>query len=144
MRIVGNWFVCTDGVARPAILVEVGGGAGLIQEHFLIDSCADSTVLSHSLVAQLQLPTQSPPAGLALKGVSGTSPFVVVATHLELPRDDGGTTIIRGTFAGFTDPAATDLSILGRDVLDLFDVILSRRRDQILLLGGIHAYQIIP
>ena len=49
---------------------------------------------------------------------------------------------VRGEFAGFTDPTATDLSILGRDVLDHFDVLISRRHNEILLLAPRHRYRI--
>jgi hypothetical protein len=50
--------------------------------------------------------------------------------------------LMRGEFAGFTDPTATDLSILGRDVLDHFDVLISRRRNEIWLLAPRHGYRI--
>jgi hypothetical protein len=49
---------------------------------------------------------------------------------------------VRGEFAAFTDPTATDLSILGRDVLENFDVITSRRSSAVLLLAGNHRYLI--
>ena len=49
---------------------------------------------------------------------------------------------MRGEFAAFTDPSATDLSILGRDVLNHFDVILSRRRNEVLLLAPNHQYRV--
>lgn len=49
-----------------------------------------------------------------------------------------------GTFAGLLDPTASDSDILGRDVLGIFDVIVSRPRDQVLLLHPPHAYQITP
>jgi hypothetical protein len=80
---------------------------------------------------------------LALQGIGGASDFVVVATTLELTREDGVPVRVSGTFAAFTDPTATDLSILGRDVLEHFDVIVSRRRNQVLLLAGNHRYQVI-
>ena len=60
---------------------------------------------------------------------------------LELTRDDGGPAHIRGEFAAFIDPTATDLSILGRDVLYHFDVILSRR-NEVLLLAPNHQYRV--
>lgn len=143
MRIVGEWFVCDDGVVRPTVRVRVAGATGAyIREYFLVDNGADSTALSASLTTQLQLPAQPPPPGLSLQGISGASPFVVIATSLQLARDDGGWATIRGTFAALTDPTATDLSILGRDVLDHFDVIISRRRNEVLLLGGNHHYQV--
>jgi hypothetical protein len=82
------------------------------------------------------------PPDVSLKGIGGSSPHVVVFTVLEFTRDDGGPARVRGEFAAFTDPTATDLSILGRDVLDNFDVITSRRRNAVLLLAGNHQYQI--
>jgi hypothetical protein len=63
---------------------------------------------------------------------------------LELTRDDGVPATIRGEFAAFIDPRASDLSILGRDVLDNFDVIISRRRDEVLLLAPNHHYHVSP
>ena len=38
-------------------------------------------------------------------------------------------------YAAFTDPSATDLSILGRDILNWFDLILGRQRKEVLLLA---------
>jgi hypothetical protein len=143
MQIIGEWFICTDSVARPTLLVKVAGAVGVsVTERFLLDIGADATVFSASLIGNLNLPTQPTPAKLSIQGIGGTSPGVVVATQLELPRYDGGPATVGGTFAAFTDPAASDLSILGRNVLDQFDVILSRRRNEVLLLAGNHQYQI--
>jgi hypothetical protein len=61
---------------------------------------------------------------------------------IEFMRDDGTPIRVRGTFAGFTDPGATDLSILGRDVMDNFDLIISRQRGEIVLLAPSHQYRI--
>jgi hypothetical protein len=66
----------------------------------------------------------------------------LVTTALEFTRDDGSAVRVRGDFAAFTDATATDLSILGRDVLDNFDVITSRRRNAVLLLAGGHQYHV--
>jgi hypothetical protein len=144
MRVVGEWLVCQDGVTRPAVQAVASGIDGNRHiEYFLIDSCADSTVLSAVLLGKLQLPAQPPPPDLSLQGISGNSPFVVVSISLELTRDDGNPAYIRGTFAAFTDPHSSDLSILGRDVLNNFDLILSWRRKQVLLLAGNHDYQVL-
>ncbi len=51
---------------------------------------------------------------------------------------------MRGEFAAFTDPSAADLSILGRDVLNWFDLILSYPRKEVLLLAGDHHYRVDP
>ncbi len=69
---------------------------------------------------------------------------MLLTTILELTRDDGSPAHIRGEFAAFIDPNASDLSILGRDVLYHFDVILSRRRNEILLLAPNHQYRVEP
>jgi hypothetical protein len=61
---------------------------------------------------------------------------------MELTRDDGKPVSIRGEYAGFTDPTATDLSILGRDVLSNFDLIFSRRRNEIILIAPNHQYKV--
>lgn len=86
--------------------------------------------------------SEPPPVGLGLHGIGGHAGFVVVQTIVELTRDDGVPAIVRGQFSAFTDPRASDLSILGRDVLDNFDVIISRRRNEGLLLAPNHHYQV--
>ena len=143
MRIVGKWHTCDDGIARPIVETSVLSATGQgVFERFLVDSCADCTVLSAHLLQQLGLTGKAPPAGLSLKGISGAGTYVVVHTVVEFLRADDGPTRVRGEIAAFTDPTATDLSILGRDVLNHFDVVLSRRRDEVLLLAGDHHYHV--
>jgi hypothetical protein len=74
--------------------------------------------------------------------VGGTQAFVVLRAPLTLYAEDGSPARIQGDFAAFTDPAAADLSILGRDVLDHFDLIVSRRRNEVLLLAVNHDYRV--
>ncbi|HKI33658.1 MAG TPA: hypothetical protein VKA46_17520 [Gemmataceae bacterium] len=69
---------------------------------------------------------------------------MLVRTTLTLAADDGSPARIQGDFAAFTDPAATDMSILGRDVLDHFDLIVSRRRNEVMLPAMNHRYQVEP
>jgi hypothetical protein len=143
MLIRGEWLQHDDGILRPILRVKVLSGFGtLIPANFLIDSGADSTALSEALWKRVQLPSQPPAPELGLSGIGGKASFVVISTVMELLRDDGGVARVRGDFAAFTDPAATDLSVLGRDVLDNFDLILSRRRNEVLLLTSYHHYQI--
>ena len=70
--------------------------------------------------------------------------YVQIEANLSLRRLDGGIATIQANFAAFTDPKATDFSILGRDVMDHFDVIMSRRRDEIFLLASPSRYDIHP
>ena len=62
---------------------------------------------------------------------------------LEFLRDDGELARVRGRYSVFADPAASDMSILGRDVLDNLDVILSRPGDEVLLLSQSHQYRVV-
>jgi hypothetical protein len=143
MRIVGEWLECDDGITRPAVRAQVLNVDGqFVADRFLVDSGADRTAFSADLLRDLRLPSERSTSIVALMGVGGTTSFVLVSTAIELTRDDGGPATIRGAFAAFTDPRATDLSILGRDVLDNFDVILSRRRNEVLLLAPNHQYHV--
>ena len=145
MRIEGEWFRSEDGVSRPAIELDVHDrGGGLQRARFLIVSGSDRTVLNSPLLRRLGIPEDPLPAGFRVVGIGGAATAVVVRTTLEFFSSDGRPAVVRGEFVAFTDPRATDLSILGRDVLDNFDVILSRRRDEVLLLTGNHRYQVSP
>ena len=77
----------------------------------------------------------SEPTGSILRGIGGVGESVIVKTVVILTRDDGGEVFMRGEFAAFTDRSSTDISILGRDVLNHFDLILSRRRQRGLAAG---------
>jgi hypothetical protein len=143
MRIVGEWYVCTDGVSRPVVTVYATDAAGAeVEARFLIDTGADSTVLTADLLAVLGLPTSAPPAGFVLTGVGSSPAFVVVQTTLTLYADDRSPARFQGDFAAFTDPASADMSILGRSILDTFDLIVSRRRNEVLLLAVNHQYRV--
>jgi hypothetical protein len=143
MLIAGEWHICDDGVARPTVQAKIQGADGAFHiEIFLVDPCADRTVLSATSLLKLAIPASAPPAGVALQGIGGSSAHVLINSVLEFTRDDGGPVHVRGEIAAFTDPAATDLCILGRDVLNNFDVILSFRRNEVLLLAPNHEYHV--
>lgn len=143
MLIAGEWRVCDDGVTRPGIRAKAQDVSGtFLAEFFLIDTGADRTVFSAELLSKLNLAPAEGRPGMALQGVGGTSGFVEVTTAIELTQLDGKPAHVRGNFAAFTDPSATDLSILGRDVLNNFDVILSRRRNEVLILAPNHQYRV--
>jgi hypothetical protein len=145
MRIVGEWFVCPDGALRPVCKGYAADAAGIEhEERFLVDSGADATVFTAGFVQRLGLPSQAFPAGVGLSGLGGAQASVLVRTTLTLYADDGSPARIQGAIAAFTDPAAADMSILGRDVLNHIDLILSRRRNEVLLLAANHGYQIQP
>lgn len=143
MIIAGEWLLCLDGVTRPMVRAAVQAADGGLHDFlFLIDSGADRSVFTASVLQHLNLLAVPQPPDYRLEGVGGSSAFILVRTVIELTCGDGRPARIRGEYAGFVDPAAADFSILGRDVLDNFDVIQSRRRQQILLLAGDHQYQV--
>jgi hypothetical protein len=124
--------------------VEVARADGSLEdERFLVDTAADRTAFSAALLKKLRLLGNHAPLRVILEGIGGASPHVEVTTVLELRRSDGQVARVRGDFASFTDPSATDMSILGRDVLNNFDLIASRRRNAVLLLAGNHQYQVV-
>ncbi|MGP0063908.1 MAG: hypothetical protein ACLQGP_09970 [Isosphaeraceae bacterium] len=113
-------------MTRPVVRAKVQAVDGAFHEdEFLIDIGADRTVFSTFLLRKLGFPITPSPEGLVLEGVGGGCGFVAMKTVVELTHDSGGPARIRGEFAAFTNPTATDLSILGRDVLNCFDLIVS-------------------
>ncbi len=144
MRIVGDWFQYEDGESRLILRAKVQTGSGtMIAEQFLVDTGADRTVVSAALLYQLALPVESAPPEERIVGIGGAAPYVIIEGLMELTRDDGGPAIVRGRFTAFTDPSASDVSVVGRDVLNNFDVIVSRPNNEVLLLAPRHCYQIL-
>jgi hypothetical protein len=145
MRIIGQWLACEDGITRPTLRAEVQTSAGTLQfDEFLIDCGADRTVFSGSLLKELGFAPTPAPEGLTLEGIAGNCAFCVVKTVVVLTCDDGCVAHLRGQFAAIADLETTDLSILGRDILNHFDLILSRRRNEVLLLASNHQYRVEP
>jgi hypothetical protein len=141
MQIIGHWWQGDDGIARPVIEVNVLGADGTLHsDRFLVDSGADCTALSAAFLERLRLPTRAPVSHQALQGIGGHGDYVLLSTALEFTNDSRGVTRVRGDVVAFVDTSASDMSILGRDVLNNFDLILSRRRNEVLLLAPNHRY----
>ncbi len=143
MRIEGEWLLCTDGITRPFVRVQVPDAQGnLVSDTFLVDTGADRTVFTSSFLQALQIAV-TPVLGLNLAGVGGQSGYVEFSTYLEFRRADGGTIRVNGRFCGFTTPTAIDMNLLGREVFSFFDVIVSWQRKEVLLLAPPSQYQIV-
>ena len=141
MRISGLWYLCDDGIVRPVIRGEVQAADGTwMKVPFLVDTGADRTVFSADILNALHLqPINSPDR---LGGVGGIADSVGVKTQIRLTQDDAGKAVFKGQFAGFTDPEALDMSVLGRDILNLFALIVDQPADTVCLLGQKHFYTI--
>ena len=141
MLISGRWSQCDDGVVRPVIEAEVLAADGSwLPVELLVDVGADRTVFTAGVLAILALPQLPSPQQLG--GVGGAASTVTVATHLRLSLGGGATIAFQGSFAAFTQADALDMSVLGRDIMNLFAVIVDRPADVVCLVGQGHRYWI--
>ena len=141
MRINGEWLQCDDGDIRPVIRGELLGNDSDWRElELLIDTGADRTLISATVLGDSQLPHL--PQVVPVGGLGGLADTVVVQSQLRLTRDDGTKFLIRGSFAACTQVEALEMSVLGRDVLDHFTLIVDRTEELVVLLAGHHSYSI--
>jgi hypothetical protein len=141
MLISGRWAVSDDGIVRPVILADVlAANASWLSVEFLVDIGADRTVFMAPTLTSLGLPHL--PAAHQLGGVGGGAATVNIGTHLRFALDGGGTIVFQGTFAAFTQPDALDMNVLGRDIMNLFAVIVDRPGDTVCMIGKGHRYSI--
>jgi hypothetical protein len=141
MRINGQWLLCDDGVVRPVLFSELLTSDGLWRKiPFLLDTGADRTVLNAGALDVLKLPQL--PSFQQLGGVGGEAATVRVETQIRMTVEGGENATFRGQFSAFTDPYALDMSVLGRDITDIFAVIVDRPGDTVCQLGQQHGYAI--
>jgi hypothetical protein len=141
MQISGRWLLCPDGIVRPVIQADVLSADGSWREvFFLVDLGADRTVFTAGVGRDLGL---SPlVSGERLAGVGGAAASILLDTQIQFSCDPAGTAVFRGQFPAFTDPESLDMSVLGRDILNLFAVIVDRPGDVVCLLRPPHQYTI--
>jgi hypothetical protein len=143
MRLDGSWHFCRDGVLRPVLVGGVqSADATWVEVPFLLDTGADRTVLSGDVFVDLRLVPV--PGTTGLGGVGGVVDGVVVDTHIRFSQAGERWAVFAGQFAALPDPDALDMSVLGRDILNLFAVIVDRPGDVVCLLGQRHTYRIQP
>lgn len=144
MLVKGSWEEFSDGAIRPVVYAFVQTAAGDWRRiAFLLDAGADRTILHADLLPLLAplllLPDEQAPR---LGGIGGEVGSRLVQTSLAFTRDDGKRVTVNGTFSVFVVPESSDVSILGRDVTDNFDVIYSRPKREVLLLAPPHGYTV--
>jgi hypothetical protein len=141
MRIPGEWYECDDGYIRPVIRGEVRTAGGVWEPApFLIDTGADRTVLCAAILHLLGLEPIDTDAPLG--GIGGVARSVTVSTLLRFPISAGGLAQFRGEYAAFTELETLDMSVLGRDLLDLFAVIIDRPGNTVALIRANDRYSI--
>lgn len=141
MRINGEWYQCDDGVVRPVIRGEVLNVSGFWEPVlFLVDTGADRTVLNTAILELLGFHSSAVFDNIG--GIGGTTPSVCINTQLRLSCHDENKAVFQGEFAAVLRLEALDISVLGRDILDLFSVIVDRQNEVVCLLGQHHRYVI--
>lgn len=141
MRIDGQWLLGDDGVMRPMISGEILADNGSWERsEFLVDTGADRTVFSAATLAKLGLQSLVMQEGIS--GVGGIADSVIVETQIQLTREDADNVVFRGQYAAVIKLEALDISVLGRDILGLFAVIVDQLHDVVCLLGQRHRYRI--
>jgi hypothetical protein len=141
MRIDGEWYPCDDGLVRPVIRGEALAADGSwIQTLFLVDTGADRTVFSAPILEMLGLEVVG--ARERLGGIGGVVDSVIVESQIRLTYDGARSALFRGRYAALRQVEALDMSVLGRDILGLFAVVVDLPGDAICLLGQQHRYTV--
>ncbi|MCG8583277.1 MAG: aspartyl protease family protein [Pirellulales bacterium] len=142
MRFDGEWLQCDDGIVRPVIRAEIlTGDSRWLGLELLVDTGADRTVISANVLESLGTETTAPRDRLG--GVGGLVDSVLVDTQIRLSRDDGQRAVFRSNYAACTHHEALDMSVLGRDILDMFALIVDRKAEVVAMIGGQHSYAIV-
>ena len=137
MRINDEWYPCDDGFIRPTLVGRVRTGQGrMISVRFLIDTGADWTTFAPTVVRRLR--TTLEPSAFDLIGIGGLRTASAITTLIKFPCDGNVTATMHGTFGALTEPGSLDMSILGRDELNNFAVILDRQNDIVALINQRH------
>src|SRR5688572_28068665 len=135
MRFDGLWLQCDDGATRPVFRGEILAVDGEWHDfELLVDTGADRTVLTASLLKALRFPTSMGEGQVG--GLGGIVKVVTVSAQIRLTRDDGIKARFRSDFVALTDVDSLDMSVLGRDILDLFALIADRPSNVLSILGG--------
>jgi predicted aspartyl protease len=132
--------VDADGVTYPFVPASIQTDSGeWIACPLLLDTGAERTVIAAEIVEQLGFPPIHLSA--ALTGVGGLVGALQLPSRLELSVGGESTVIINGPFVGLLE-STLEQSVLGRDVLGNFAVIVDRPGNTICLLHGKHRYVI--
>jgi len=128
-------------MTRPVLRAEVLTRDGSwIKVPFLVDTGADRTVFSADILAALNLAPVV--TSNQIGGVGGIVASVTVETPIRLTRENNGKVTLRGQYVGVTEVGTLDMSVLGKDITNLFSVIIDWPQKIVCLLGQKHQYVI--
>ena len=131
------------GAHRPFITAYILSPEGQwIQYSFLVDTGADETFLHYRSIKILGIDTSRLEIRDDVGGVGGYGiPYFQFNTQIKLI-SSSDTKVFGGTVNIFLDPHASEVPLLGRDVLDDFAVIFDRRKNKVILVDDPDTYRI--
>jgi predicted aspartyl protease len=142
MLVRGVWHQCDDGIIRPVIQAEIAAhDNSWWKAPFLLDTGADRTVLSADVVAALRL--EPIERDNRIGGLGGVMSSITLETQIRLTHDEIGKVLLRGQYVGVTSKDILDMSILGRDITNLFVVLVDWSQKTVCLLAQPHSYTIV-
>jgi predicted aspartyl protease len=137
--VIRGYFGSDPGPKRPFVIAQLAIPALAVvgTVHFLIDTGADSTVLAPRDAALLHLDLSRLSAGPISTGVGGQTATLSTAATLTLGVRPFTTTlrVLAPTSPQQRRALRTIPSLLGRDMLSHFALILEERTDRVLLLS---------
>ena len=143
MLISGLWHVCDDGMIRPVVHAEIQASDGAwIKAPLLLDTGANRTVFSTDILQALRL--QPIVTENQLGGVGGVANALIIETRMRLTRENNDKVIFRGQYAAITEAESLDMSVLGRDITNLFAIIVDWPQRVVCLVGQRHQYTLMP
>lgn len=142
MLVAGVWHQCDDGIIRPVLQAEIlAHDNSWWKAPFLLDTGADRTVLSADVLTALRLPFIK--TDNRIGGVGGVASAVTIETQIRLSHNENGKVLLRGQYVGVSNKETLDISVLGRDITNLFAVLVDWPQKTICLLSQRHHYTII-
>jgi len=133
-----------SGAHRPFLTAYIlASGGRWIRYAFLLDTGADVTFLPYRAMRALEIDVSRVEVRDDVGGIGGYGiPYISYATEIRLVSPTGAR-VFGGTVNVFLDLHATDVPLLGRDVLDNFVCIFDRAKSEILLLDTPDTYQVV-
>jgi predicted aspartyl protease len=133
--------MCDDGVQGPVLPAKILPRSGEpVPCTFLVDTGADHTVIPAELLRDLGLP--SVPSTRQIGGVGGVVESVLIHPQVMFLKDNGDWLTVAIQCFAFTIDNAVDMPILGRDVTNLFALIVDHASDVVCLVRDRHRYVI--
>lgn len=142
MRVDGEWYPCDDGLVRPVVYARVRTGDGSwCPLPLLVDSGADQSIFAPEVLGDLRHTLE--PSDRDAIGVGGRVDISLIETTIRLHCHDGTAVSFTGRFGALTQTGALETSVLGRDILDFFALILDRGNDAVILINQRHQYRVV-